>query len=62
MPGGCSKISAMLSALVLAAEKTTAEEGRDIIVAMLLVGLIFCSVIAIGQFARWVGQRRGHGH
>jgi hypothetical protein len=52
----------MLSAVVLAAEKTTAQEGRDIIIAMLLVGLIFCSVIAIGQFARWVGQRRGHGH
>ena len=52
----------MLSALVLAAEKSTADEGRDIIVAMLVVGLIFCSVIAIGQFARWVGHRRGHGH
>jgi hypothetical protein len=52
----------MLTALVLAAEKSTAEEGRDIIIAMLVVGLVFCSVIAIGQFGRWVGHRRGRGH
>ena len=52
----------MLTALVLAAEKSTAEEGRDIIVSMLVVGLVFCSVIAIGQFGRWVGHRRGRGH
>jgi hypothetical protein len=55
-------MSATLSALVLAAEKTTAEEGKDIIVVMLVVGLIFCSVIALGQFGRWVGHRRGRGH
>ena len=39
----------MLTALVLAAEKSTAEEGRDIIIAMLLVGLVFVGVIAIGE-------------
>ncbi len=52
----------MLAALVLAAEKSTAEEGRDIIVAMLVVGLIFCSVIALGQLGRWASHRRGRGH
>jgi hypothetical protein len=55
-------MSAALASLVLAAEKSTAEEGRDIIVAMLVVGLIFCSVIALGQFSRWVSHRRGRGH
>jgi hypothetical protein len=55
-------MSATLTALVLAAEKTTAEEGRDIIVAMLVVGLIFLSVIALGQLGRWLGHRRGRGH
>lgn len=55
-------MSAALTAVVLAAEKSTAEEGRDIIIAMLVVGLIFCSVIAIGQFSRWMGHRRGRGH
>lgn len=53
----------MLTALVLAAEKTPAEEGRDIILSMLVVGLIFCSVIALGQLGRWAAsRRRGGGH
>jgi hypothetical protein len=55
-------MSAALSGFALAAEKSTAEEGRDIIVAMLVVGLIFCSVIALGQLSRWLGHRRGRGH
>jgi hypothetical protein len=49
-------------AFVLAAEKTTAEEGRDVILVMLVVGLIFLSVIALGELARWFGHRRGRGH
>ena len=51
-------MSALASIILLAAEKTTAEEGRDIIIAMLLVGLIFLSVIALGQLARYLGHRR----
>jgi heme/copper-type cytochrome/quinol oxidase subunit 2 len=49
-------------ALVIAAEKTTAQEGRDIILVMLVVGLIFLGVIALGQLGRWVTHRRGRGH
>jgi hypothetical protein len=49
-------------ALVLAAEKTTAEEGRDIILSMLVVGLVFLSVIALGQLGRWLSHRRGRSH
>ena len=52
----------MPSALILAAEKTTAEEGRDIIISMLVVGLIFVSVIALGQLSLWRGHRRGRSH
>jgi hypothetical protein len=52
----------MLTAFVLAAEKSTAEEGRDIIIAMLVVGLVFVSVIALGELGRWAGRRRGGGH
>ncbi|MGH3053052.1 MAG: hypothetical protein ACRDM8_08855 [Gaiellaceae bacterium] len=48
----------MLAALVLAAEKTPAEEGRDIIMSMLVVGLIFLSVIVVGQLGRWYGHKR----
>lgn len=52
----------MLTALVLAAEKSTAEEGRDIIIAMLVTGLVFVSVIALGELSRWASRRRGGGH
>ena len=45
-------------ALLLAAEKTPAQEGRDIILAMLVVGLIFVGVILLGQAARSFGHRR----
>ncbi len=50
-------MDALLTALVLAKEKTPAEEGLDVIVAMLVVGLIFLSVIAIGQLGRWLSHR-----
>jgi hypothetical protein len=43
---------------VLLAAKTAAEEGLDVIRAMLVVGLIFASVIAIGQTIHWLRHRR----
>ncbi|MGH3016953.1 MAG: hypothetical protein ACRDLU_01090 [Gaiellaceae bacterium] len=43
-------------AALLAAD--VAEEGKDIVLSMLVVGLIFISVIAIGQFFRWLSHRR----
>ena len=43
--------------LTLAA-KTAAEEGLDVIRAMLVVGLIFAGVIALGQFTHLVRHRR----
>lgn len=55
-------MSAFLTALVLAQEKSTAEEGRDIIISMLVVGLVFLGVIALGQLGRWMSHRRGRGH
>ena len=55
-------MSAFLTALLLAQEKSIAEEGRDIVISMLVVGLIFLSVIALGQFSRWLNHRRGRGH
>jgi hypothetical protein len=45
-------------ALLFAAEKTPAQEGRDVILVMLVVGLIFLSVILLGQTARYLGHRR----
>jgi hypothetical protein len=42
--------------MVLAA-KTAAQEGLDVIRAMLVVGLIFASVIALGQTIHWLRHR-----
>jgi uncharacterized integral membrane protein len=45
-------------ALLLAAEKTPAQEGRDVILSMLVVGLVFLGVILLGQAARHFEHRR----
>lgn len=37
---------------------SVAEEGRNIVLSMLVVGLVFIGVIAIGQFFKWYGHRR----
>jgi len=34
------------------------EEGKRIVIGMLIVGLIFLSVIAIGQLSKYLGHRR----
>jgi hypothetical protein len=41
---------------VLAA--TAAEEGKKVILSMLVVGLVFVSVIALGQLTHWLRHRR----
>lgn len=51
-------MGALSLALVLAAEKTTAEEGRDIILVMLAVGFVFLGVIGLGQLSRWRSHKR----
>ncbi|HEY3105629.1 MAG TPA: hypothetical protein VGJ49_02400 [Gaiellaceae bacterium] len=48
----------MTLALVLAAEKSPAQEGRDVILAMLVVGLVFLGVVLLGQLARYLGHKR----
>jgi hypothetical protein len=47
-------------ATVLAAEKTAAEEGRDIVLSMLVVGLVILAVIVLGELSdRRARRRRG---
>jgi hypothetical protein len=41
---------------VLAA--TAAEEGKKVVLSMLFVGLIFLSVIAVGELSHWLRSRR----
>jgi hypothetical protein len=35
-----------------------AEEGRNVVLGMLIVGLIFCGVIALGTLSEYLGERR----
>jgi hypothetical protein len=42
-------------AALLAAD--VAEEGKHIVLSMLVVGLIFIAVIAVGQLFRWLTHR-----
>jgi hypothetical protein len=35
-----------------------AEEGRRVVIGMLVVGLIFIAVIALGETSRWLRHRR----
>lgn len=51
-------MSVLATAIVLAAEKTPAEEGRDVVLVMLAVGAVFIGVILLGQLARWAGHKR----
>ena len=46
----------MLEVATLLAD--VAEEGRDIVLSMLVVGLIVVGLIALGQFVRWLSHRR----
>ena len=48
----------LLAVLTLASEKAPDEEGRDIIIAMLVVGLIFVGVIVMGELGKWLSHRR----
>lgn len=47
-----------LASIVLPVAQDAAEEGKKIITAMLIVGLIFLGVILIGQALNWLSHRR----
>ncbi|HXV03691.1 MAG TPA: hypothetical protein VFP24_08975 [Gaiellaceae bacterium] len=35
-----------------------AKEGKKVVTAMLLTGLVFIGVIALGQLSKWAAHRR----
>jgi hypothetical protein len=51
----CGKLAPMIAWLLADA----AEEGRNVIIGMLIVGLIFVGVIALGETSRALRRRRG---
>jgi len=40
------------------AVKTAAQEGKEVIEAMLGVGAVFLGVIVLGELSRWLRHRR----
>jgi hypothetical protein len=38
--------------------ETAAQEGKKTVLSMLVVGLVFVSVIALGQLTHWLRHRR----
>ena len=51
-------IADVLTGIVVAATKTPDEEGKDIVLSMLVVGLIFLAVIVLGEVAHAIAKRR----
>jgi hypothetical protein len=49
---------AALASFLPLAQESIAEEGRRIIIGMLLVGLTFIGVILFGQLGRYLSHRR----
>jgi hypothetical protein len=43
---------------LLAADKTAAEEGRDVVLSMLVVGLVFVGVAVLGDVWNWRSHKR----
>ena len=50
----------VLAALLPLAD--AASEGKKVILAMLLTGLVFIAVIVLGETSRWLRRRRGAAH
>ena len=48
----------MLDLLQLLAAEDAATEGKKVITAMLIVGLIFVGVIVLGETSHWLRHRR----
>jgi hypothetical protein len=59
MSAGWGKVEPMaLLGTLLPLAKTAAEEGKSVITAMLVVGLIFLGVIVLGELSRYLRHRR----
>lgn len=50
----------VLAALLPLAD--AASEGKKVILGMLITGLIFVGVIALGETSQWLKRRRGAAH
>ena len=51
-------VAALLAPLHLLGAETAAEEGRKTILVMLVVGLVFIGVIAVGELSHFLRHKR----
>jgi hypothetical protein len=51
-------MTALAIAILFGAEKSPAEEGRDVVLVMLATGGVFLGVVVIGQLLRYMGHKR----
>ncbi|MBA2742219.1 MAG: hypothetical protein H0U46_09435 [Actinobacteria bacterium] len=51
-----------MSSLLAPVLATAAEEGKNIILSMLVVGLVFIAVIGLGGLNGWFARRRHRRH
>jgi hypothetical protein len=51
-------VTALLASLALPLAEDAATEGKKVIVGMLIVGLVFLAVIAIGEISHTLTHRR----
>jgi hypothetical protein len=60
IPASSARVAAMFAAFVdlLATGKTASEEGRDVVLSMLVVGLVFVGAIIIGDVWSWRSHKR----
>ena len=55
-------MSLLAAYLLPLAATDAAKEGKKVITAMLIVGLIFIGVIALGETTHWLRTRRRNSH
>ncbi len=51
-------LATLLAPLQLLGAETAAEEGRKTVLSMLVVGLVFVAVIAVGELTHYLRHRR----
>jgi len=51
-------VAALLAPLHLLGAETAAQEGRKTILVMLVVGLVFIGVIAVGELTHFLRHKR----
>jgi hypothetical protein len=55
-PGGCDSIAPMVAGFWFLAD--AAEEGRNVVLSMLVVGLVFVGAVLLGDLTHYLAAKR----